>query len=155
MYASIIKRMRKREMGKTVAKIRMWNIFDGEKIERGELSPLEVEAQIDNGAVRVVLPSSLAKVLRLKRMGKTRVRYADMRVAEREVVGGLVLEILGRLEETTAIVEPERSVPLIGQIVLESLDLWIDSKNGRLVPNPESPDMPLLDEIQVSLQAEG
>ena len=81
-------------------------------------------------------------------MGKINVRYADMRVAETEIMGVLVLEIQGRLEATTAIVEPDRKVPLIGQIVLEALDLWIDSRNSRLVPNPESPDAALLDEFQ-------
>ena len=135
-------------MGKTFEKVRMWNIFDGEKIEKGKMSPIEVESQIDSGAVRVVLPESLARKMKLQSRGKINVRYADMRVAEREIVGGLVLEIQGRLEDTTAIVEPDRKVPLIGQIVLEALDLWIDSRNGKLVPNPKSPDTPLLDEFQ-------
>lgn len=134
-------------MGKTMAKVKMWNIFDGERIKKGECAPLEIETQVDNGAVRVILPQTVAAQLALKPVGRTKVRYADMRTAERDVVGGLVLEILGRIEECTAIVEPERTTPLIGQIILESLDLWIDSKNGKLFPNPESPDMPLLDEI--------
>lgn len=134
-------------MGKTMVKVKMWNILEEEKMEEGKILPLEVDSQVDNGAVRVILPEALAKRLRLKPMGRTKVRYADMRIAERDIVGGLVLEILGRVEVCTAIVEPERKIPLIGQIILESLDLWIDSKNGKLIPNPESPDMPLLDEI--------
>lgn len=129
-------------------KVRMWNILDAERIEKGELSPLEIDAQIDNGSVRVVLPKEVSEKLGLRKVSKTKVRYADMRIAERDVVGGLRIEILGRIEDCTAIVEPERTTPLIGQIVLQSLDLWIDSRNGRLIPNPESPDMPLLDEIR-------
>lgn len=70
-----------------------------------------------------------------------------MQTAERDVVEGLKLVIVGRETECTTIVEPDRTVPLIGQIILEDLDLWIDSRNGRLVPNPESPDIPLIDEI--------
>ena len=135
-------------MGKTMEKVRMWNILDAERIEKGELSPLEIDAQIDNGSVRVVLPREVSEKLGLRKVSKTKVRYADMRIAERDVVGGLRIEILGRIEDCTAIVEPERTTPLIGQIVLESLDLWIDSRNGRLIPNPESPDMPLLDELR-------
>jgi len=134
-------------MGKTMEKVRMWNILDAERIEKGELSPLEIEAQIDNGSVRVVLPKEVSEKLGLRKVSKTKVRYADVRIAERDVVGGLRIEILGRIEDCTAIVEPERTTPLIGQIVLESLDLWIDSRNGKLIPNPESPDMPLLDGI--------
>ena len=134
-------------MGKTMQKIKIWNIFDEEKIEQGKIFPLEVEAQVDNGAVRVILPSKIVEKLRLRPLGKTKVRYADMREAERDTVHGLVIEILGRRTDCSAIIEPNRTVPLIGQIVLEDLDLWIDSKNGKLIPNPESPDMPLLDEI--------
>jgi predicted aspartyl protease len=139
--------MEVKPMGKTMAIVKMWNIMDEYKIEKGEKEPIEVESQIDNGTVRVVLPSKIAQELGLKPIGKTKVRYADMRIAERELVGGLAVEILGRVEHCTAIVEPKRTTPLIGQIILESLDLWIDSKNGKLRPNPESPDMPLLDEI--------
>ena len=35
---------------------------------------------------------------------------------------------------------PEGMPPLLGQIPLEALDLLIDSKNQRLILNPESPD---------------
>jgi len=126
----------------------VWNIFDEEKIEKGEMLPLEVEAQIDNGATAgVILTSAIARDLHLKPLRKTKVRYADMRIAERDVVGGLAMEILGRVEQCSAVVEPERTTVLVGQFILETLDLWIDSKNGKLIPNPESPDMPLLDEI--------
>ncbi|MBM3238920.1 clan AA aspartic protease [Candidatus Poribacteria bacterium] len=134
-------------MGKTMQKIKIWNIFDEEKIEQGKMFPLEFEAQVDNGAVRVILPSKIVEKLQLRPLGKTKVRYADMREAERDTVHGLVIEILGRRTDCSAIIESNRTVPLIGQIVLEDLDLWIDSKNGKLIPNPESPDMPLLDEI--------
>lgn len=134
-------------MGKTMVRVKMWNIFDEEKIEKNEMLPLEIESQIDNGAVRVILPQKVAEELKLKYLGKTKVRYADMRIAEKDVVHGLVIKILDRICTCDAIVEPKREMPLIGQIVLEDLDLWIDSKNGKLIPNPESPDMPLLDEI--------
>lgn len=134
-------------MGKTMVRVKMWNIFDEEKIERNEMLPLEVDVQVDNRAVRVILPQSIVEELKLKYLGKTKVRYADMRIAEKDVVHGLVIKILDRICTCDAIVEPKRETPLIGQIVLEDLDLWIDSKNGKLIPNPESPDMPLLDEI--------
>lgn len=135
-------------MSKTIEKVKLWNIFDEEKIKKGELKPIEVEAQIDSGATAgVILPSKISKKLRLIPIRRTKVRYADMRIAERDVVGGLVIEILGRVEQCTAVVEPKRTTVLVGQFILETLDLWIDSKNGKLIPNPESPDMPLIDEL--------
>lgn len=143
-------------MGKTLEKVKMWNIFDTEKIEREELLPLEVEAQIDNGATAaVILTPKIVESLQLRFLSKTKVGHtlkvgrADMRVAERDVVYGLMIEILGRKTVCTAIVEPERKNILIGQFTLEILDLWIDSKNGKLIPNPESPDAPLLDLLKV------
>jgi hypothetical protein len=43
-----------------------------------------------------------------------------------------------------AFVLPEKSDPLIGQIVLERLDLRADCVQQRLVVPPESPDRPVL-----------
>lgn len=134
-------------MGKTLAKVKMWNVMDEDKVERGEVEPLEIEVQIDNGATTTVITQEVVEKLNLKKTGKTRVRYADERRAEREIVMGLRIAIMGRDSECRAILEPKRKMPLIGQIILEDLDLWIDSKNGRLISNPESPDMPLLDEL--------
>lgn len=132
-------------MGKTIVDAKLWNFLDEDKIRSGEISPIEVCAQIDNGATGVVLPEKLADELKLKKDGTTRVKYADERIEEKEVVIGLRVEIMGRKTSCDAIVEPKRTRPLIGQIVLEALDLWIDSKNGKLIPNPESPDAPLLE----------
>lgn len=134
-------------MGKTLVKARVWNVLDEERVRKKETEPIEIEVQIDNGATTTVLPPSIVDKLHLIRTGTTRVRYADERVEEREVAMGLRIEIMGRDSVCRAIIEPKRTKPLIGQIVLEDMDLGIDSKNGRLIPNPESPDMPLLDEL--------
>jgi len=130
-----------------LAKAKMWNALDEVKVRQRKVVPIEVEAQVDNGATTTVLPVSVAEELKLIKTGTTRVKYADERVEEREVAMGLRVEIMGRDTVCRAILEPRRTKPLLGQIVLEDLDLWIDSKNGELKPNPESPDMPLLEEI--------
>jgi hypothetical protein len=46
--------------------------------------------------------------------------------------------------ETDCVVNPPASEPLLGQIILERLDLLVDCKEGKLVPRPESPYMPML-----------
>ena len=46
--------------------------------------------------------------------------------------------------DTDCIVGPPLSEPLIGQIVMEALDLVADCTNRTLGPRPESPDSPLL-----------
>lgn len=44
----------------------------------------------------------------------------------------------------SGVVGPPLSQPLLGQIVLEALDLVVDCAKGTLGPRPESPDNPLL-----------
>ncbi len=53
----------------------------------------------------------------------------------------LVVEIDGRdtLEEALILGDEV----LIGQTVLEKLDLFVDSRRRRLVPNPAHPDQPI------------
>jgi hypothetical protein len=56
-----------------------------------------------------------------------------------EVVG---IDINGR--KTTEEMLVLGSEVLIGQTVLESLDLLVDCTNLRVVPNPEHPDQPVI-----------
>jgi predicted aspartyl protease len=62
----------------------------------------------------------------------------------------LRIEILGRDMVCEALVEAEGTTPLIGQIPLEALDLVVNPKTGDLMPDPESPDAPLLDLLRVA-----
>lgn len=133
-------------MGKTFEKVKMWNFLDEERVKNHEILPIEVDAQIDNGATAaVILPKEIVDKLKLSVRRQTWVKYANETREKKDVVGGLVIEIMGRSITCDAIVEPKRKGVLVGQFALEILDLWIDSKNGKLMPNPESPDGPLLE----------
>jgi len=55
-----------------------------------------------------------------------------------DVVGPLAVKVLGRETIEEALVIGDEV--LIGQTVLEKLDLHIDSANQRLIPNPAHPD---------------
>ncbi|MEW6102707.1 MAG: retroviral-like aspartic protease family protein [bacterium] len=134
-------------MGKVIEKVRMWNVWEEEQIKEGRSLPLEVEAIIDTGATQVLLPIDLVKRLGLKFSGRTKVRYADGRIEEKDVALGLRIEILGRDTISRVIIEKEGAKPLLGQIVLEDTDLLVDCKTGKVIPNPASPDMPLLEEL--------
>ena len=72
------------------------------------------------------------------------VTYADERKETRPVAGPVTVHIGNRFMITECIVGPPLSEPLIGQIVLEALDLVADCANRALGPRPESPDSPLL-----------
>ena len=62
-----------------------------------------------------------------------------------EIKERVVLENYGDREMLTeCVVGPPLCEPLIGQIVLEGLDLIIDPVRRRLVPRPESPFLPMV-----------
>ena len=60
------------------------------------------------------------------------------------IAGPIVLGALGRSMNTDCLVGPPRCEPLLGQVVLERLDLTVDSANRRLTVRPESPFLPSL-----------
>ena len=58
--------------------------------------------------------------------------------------GPLVLTALGRTMNTDCLVGPPQCEPLLGQVVLERLDLIVDPTKGQLTVRPESPFLPSL-----------
>lgn len=53
----------------------------------------------------------------------------------------MIIELEGRETTEAALVTGDEV--LIGQTVLETLDLLVDCKNQRLIPNPAHPDRPV------------
>jgi hypothetical protein len=64
--------------------------------------------------------------------------YADGRKEAVDLVDGLRFEILDRRSGDEALVLGDEV--LIGQTILEKLDLMVDCASRRLVPNPAHPD---------------
>jgi clan AA aspartic protease len=110
----------------------------------------EVEVLIDTGATMLVLPADVVQRLGVAEEGRRKVRYANGQVSEVPWVGGVRLEILGREMTCDALVEATGTVPLVGQIPLEALDLVVDPKTREARVNPASPDAPLLDLLAAS-----
>jgi hypothetical protein len=69
-------------------------------------------------------------------------QYADGRMEEVDLTEGFVVEIMGRRTTEEALVVLGDEI-LIGQTVLEKLDLLPDCQRHRLVPNPAHPDQPV------------
>jgi hypothetical protein len=108
-------------------------------MHRGLLPPEQVrretvQAVVDSGATKLVLPQALVKRLCLRLGDPILVRYADRRRVRREGAEGVYVQLLGRHGTFTAIVEPRRKDALIGVIVLEDLDLLVDCTARRVVP---------------------
>jgi len=124
------------KMGKVVEKVKLTSLFEPEK-------SVEVEAVIDTGATMVVLPKDIVEELGLGKMREEKVRYANNKV-ETKPIYGVNIELKGRSANLDVLVEEKDSQPLIGQVLLELLDLIVD-KTRKLLPNPASPEMPMME----------
>ncbi len=80
--------------------------------------------------------------LGLEQQGAAFVTHADELRDERPLAGPVTVRIGNRAMVTHCVVGPPLSEPLIGQVVLETLDLIADCTNRT--PTPLYPDYPLL-----------
>lgn len=133
-------------MGEVRVAARLTNAVDEALVRRGLRSPDQVrscdaDALVDTGAVRMVLPQHIAERLGLGLRGQRVVEYADGRTEAVSVTEPLVVELHGRdtLEEALVLGDEV----LVGQTVLEKLDLFVECQGRRLVPNPAHPDEPV------------
>ena len=130
-------------MGEVIVETLLSNAMDVSLARRGKLAPHDirqttVRALVDTGAVRCVIPVDVAGKLGLELTGQTTAEYADGR---KEVVGvtePIIFTLNDRKTVEEALVLGDEV--LIGQTVLEKLDLFVDCAGQRLVPNPAHPD---------------
>ena len=130
-------------MGRISIEFEVANNDDLILARNGHLPPDKVRRQritgvVDSGAMKLVLPEAVAKQLGLRLRNKLKVRHADGRKAERREAEGVYVELLGRHDTFSAIIEPKRETALIGVMVLEALDLLVDCQQQRLVPRDPS-----------------
>ena len=130
-------------MGKVVEEVKLTSLFEPEK-------SVEVDAIIDTGATMLVLPQDVIEELGLRKIGERRVRYANNQIQIKSVYRGVILELKGRDGIFDVLGEVEGSEPLVGQIVLEALDLIVDPITKTVIPNPRSPDMPMTEILMVT-----
>lgn len=135
-----------------MAKIKLQNAVDLASARTDLLRPdqvrsLEMEGLVDTGATLLVIPEETAAFLGLPTVGTRSIKLADGRIRSFPVVGDLRIEILGRGMSTDAVVMPMGTIILIGQVVLETLDLVVDPKSRDVVVNPAHPDGPLAEAL--------
>ena len=135
-------------MGEVRIKVKLTNAVDEALVRRGKLSTNEIriyetDALIDTGAVTSVIPIHVAQRLGLEAYAGQRVaEYADGRQDIVDVTEPLIIECIGRDTLEEALILGDEVI--IGQTVLEKLDLLVDCANRRLMPNPAHPDQPVL-----------
>jgi len=131
------------KIGKVVGKIKVINVFEPERA-------IEIEAVIDTGATMLVLPQNAIDELHLKKMREVKVRYANNKTEIKSIYGIVTVEMCGRAGEFNVLAEPEGAQPLVGQIILEQLDLVVDPSTREVIPNPRSPEMPMVEVLMAT-----
>ncbi|MDZ7957366.1 MAG: aspartyl protease family protein [Aulosira sp. DedQUE10] len=133
-------------MGAVRVGIKLKNAVDEELILRGLLAPnllreCEVRGLVDTGAVSLVIPPEMVEQLGLRIVGQRVAQYANGNQETIGVTGPIIIECQGRTTIDEALVVGNEV--LIGQVILEKLDLLVDCKNQILIPNPANPDYPV------------
>nr|VFK29277.1 MAG: clan AA aspartic protease, AF_0612 family [Candidatus Kentron sp. MB] len=103
---------------------------------------LEIDALVDTGAVMSMLPRDIVDKLGIPVIDRAVVTLANETSEEMDMAGPVTMTIGNRKMFGSCLVGPVKSEPLIGQLVLESLDLVVDCARNVLRPRPESPAYP-------------
>ena len=128
-------------MGKTKEKVTIKNFADIVKhtegmIEEHEIRAVEVEAVVDTGAAFLCLPPEVIEKLGLFYSHSREVATANGKV-KRRIFNGAVIIINDRDIQMQVMENDSSTPPLIGYLVLETMDYVVDPKAQKIIPNPE------------------
>jgi predicted aspartyl protease len=138
-------------MGEVRATLILENQADRILAEAGHLDAalvrrVELDALVDTGAVMTLIPQDVVETLGLGLPldGKIIVTFANEDKIELPRARFLSLTLADRQMDTDCLVGPPQCEALVGQLVLERLDLVVDPAKRRLTPRPEPPFLPSL-----------
>src|SRR5437870_471054 len=119
-------------MGEIHVKVLLTNSLDEalhrrKKLKKSQVRRYEADALVDTGAIRSVIPAHVMEQLGVGSYGQRVAEYADGRKETVAVTEPIIFEILGRNTQDEALVLGDEV--LIGQTVLEKLDLLADCAN--------------------------
>ena len=128
-------------MGQVTVRVTLTNAREFVMVRLGHLAPeavhtCAVEARVDTGTLRSVVPPAVAEALGLVRMGRSEAQMADGRWGEAEVSEAVEVRLMAGVERSTVVpMLIMGETVLLGAIVLEGMDLLVDCPRGQLVPN--------------------
>ncbi|MBM2815423.1 MAG: clan aspartic protease [Ignavibacteria bacterium] len=134
-------------MGEVRTQVKLTNIVDMALFKRGLLSreqirSINTDAMVDTGAVRSVIPMKLMESLGLNINTETIAEFANGSKENVNVCEPMLFEIGDRQTYDEAFILGDEV--LIGQTVLEKMDLLVDCSSQKLIPNPKHPEGPVL-----------
>ena len=100
---------------------------------------IQCEALVDSGAAELALPEEHIERLKLEKLDTS-----DGAQHEYRVFGIVELEVQGRVCQVRVIELPHGAEPLLGAVPLEEMDWHISPLEKKMIPNPRSPEKPLL-----------
>lgn len=128
-------------MGQLIIAVTLSNSREVVMARLGHLAPeavhtCEVEALIDTGTLRSVMPPAIADALGLVRVDSGVARMADGTLAEAAITEPVAVRVMAGVERRTQLpFWVMGDTVLLGAMVLESMDLLVDCLRGQLVPN--------------------
>jgi predicted aspartyl protease len=136
----------KQDIGEERVRVKLTNAVDEALVRRGVLQldqvrTYEADAMVDTGAVRSALPPHVVQRLGLEMVGQRVAEHADGRLEAAGLTEPFTMQVLAREELEDAMMLGDEV--LIGQSVVEKLDLFVNCVKQRLVPNPAHPDQPV------------
>jgi len=105
-----------------------------------QLSPLNVSAMVDTGAMTICIPEHVAVQLELTEIEQREVRTADERSHVVPYVGPIQIRFKNRTCFTGALVLGD--TVLLGAVPMEDMDLVISPSRRTIEVNPKSPNIP-------------
>lgn len=134
-------------MGEVRIRVKLTNALDRAlarrgKIKESEIRVYEADALVDTGAVSSVVPPNVMEQLGLEIDGQRVAEYADGRNEVVNLTEPITFDIIGRKTTEGAMVLGDEVI--IGQTILEVLDLQVDCRNQKVIPNPAHPDQPVV-----------
>ncbi|MFN0093693.1 MAG: hypothetical protein ACKVVT_02815 [Dehalococcoidia bacterium] len=125
-------------VGEVVVEIFLENAFDAYRARAGEIAPADVRreavsALIEIGTTELYLGEDLVARLGLPYFESLSAEYANRRRERLPVAGPVALQLLGQTRNFDCVVGPPGARALVGQVVLEKLDLLVDCAGHHLV----------------------
>ncbi len=138
-----------KNMGRVIVSIKVANTIDNADAKRGYIKPenirnIEIDALVDTGAGLLCLDPELIKKLGLDHLKDITVDTAE---GPRKVklFRNAILTILERSCPIDVVEIHSKNKALVGYLPLEALDLVVDPKAQKVIPNPEHGDEMILD----------
>jgi clan AA aspartic protease len=136
-------------MGRTLLKAHVTNVVDVLAVttnskQSSDVRAIDVEFLVDTGAAMLCLPSSIIKQLGLVQYNEATVHTANG-IVQRHIYSPVRIEVLDRHATLDVMENDDDTLPLLGYIPLEMMDLQVNPKEQVVMPNPANNGKWLID----------